>query len=112
MALIKDVALAGLGEEEDACRVAESGRAVGVEGGAETGGETGDGVIGGEVKVCGGGGGRRGEERVLVLGEVFVQEGGLGGQAAEGGGDGVEFDLLDLQGGLVLVDHVVGAEEA
>lgn len=110
MSLVKDVALTGLGEEEDARGMAESGRAVGVEGGAETGGEIGGGAVGWKVEVRGGGGRR--EERVLVLGEVFVKEGGLSGQAAEGGGDGVEFDLLDLQGGIVLVHHVIGAEEA
>lgn len=109
MSLVKDVALTGLGEEEDARGMAESGRAVSVEGGAETGGETGGGVVGWKVEVRGGGG--RGEERVLMLGEVFVQEGGLSGQATKGGGDGVEFNLLDLQGGVILVHHVVGAEE-
>lgn len=44
--------------------------------------------------------------------DVLVQGRGLGGETAEGGGDGVELDLLDLETVIVVVDHVVGSEQA
>lgn len=73
---------------------------------AEAGGEALGALVFGEGK----GGDGALEEGILGLGEVFVEEGGLGGQAAEGGGDCVEFNLLDLEGVVVfsvLVNHVV-----
>ncbi len=45
-----------------------------------------------------------------------VKLGNFGGEATEGGCDGIEFNLLDcrLRGGLggILVDHVVRAEDS
>jgi hypothetical protein len=108
--------------------VAEGGFAVGVEGGCQAGGETLGAVVGGQVE--------RGcrdwflQERVLGFGEVplvllesasllvvrsgvlLVEQGSLGGETAKGGSDRVELDLLDLEVVAVLVDHVVGPEEA
>jgi hypothetical protein len=49
VALVKDVALAVLGDEEDAGWVAEGGLAVGAEGSGQAGGETLCAVVGGEV---------------------------------------------------------------
>ena len=49
MALVEDVALAGLDEEEDAKRVSCSRGAVGLVGLGEPGGEGGDGWVVGEI---------------------------------------------------------------
>lgn len=58
--------------------------------------------------------------RVIVSGRrdtiLLVQQAGLRRQAAEGGGDGVELDLLDSGHGrgvrCVLMDHVIRPEKA
>lgn len=78
----------------------------------EAGGEFFDRAVGGEevgAEMLGGGRGvgRGGEE-------VAVEGGDAGGERAEGGGNGVEFDLLEGWGvgGGGAVEHVVGAEEA
>ena len=68
VALVEDVALAILDEEDDTSWVAEGGCAVGVEGSSQAGGEAVRASVGGEIK----GGSRDGllEERVLGFGEV------------------------------------------
>ncbi len=68
VALVEDVALAVLDEEDDAGWVAEGGFAVGVESGGQAGGQAVRASVGGKIE----GGPRDGflEERVLGFGEV------------------------------------------
>lgn len=68
VALVEDVALRGLDEEEDAGRVAEGGGAVGGVGGGEAGREGGGAGVWGEVE--GGEGGGVVQEGVFCGGEV------------------------------------------
>lgn len=110
--LVKDVALAVLGQEDDTLLPPSVSVSVGGKGLNDALRQAFRAVIVGQAGSALGDG--VGEQAVLGGREVAVQERGLGREAAKGRGNGVELDLLDLRRrlGRLLVHHVVGPEEA